>query len=218
MQAAVSASVMRKAATINVLNLVAGVAPLEPTIKPGRKVASVSVAGKFLRDYPHLVAEWDTERNDPVPDIGAIPAGGGIRPHWKCQRCGHCWRAWLTDRTSRLTQCRSCNRQWADEKTSVTGVHPELVAEWDAVGNERKSPDRTKATSNRPVLWLCFAEPHEPPAYRMSPLVRANCPARGKPGCPGCRKRLTKAAQRAQRAKVVSRSATEKAAESARTR
>lgn len=81
MQAAVSASVMRKAATITVLNLVAGVAPLEPTIKPGRKVASVNVAGKFLRDYPHLVAEWDTERNDPVPDIGAIPAGGGLRPH-----------------------------------------------------------------------------------------------------------------------------------------
>lgn len=100
----------------------------------------------------------------------------------------------------------------------MTGVHPELVAEWDAVGNERKSPDRAKATSNRPVLWLCLAEPHEHPAYRMSPLARANCLARGKPGCPGCRKRLTKAAQRAQRAKVVSRSATEKAAESARTR
>ena len=175
------------------------VAPLEPTTKPGRMVASVSVAGKFLRDYPHLMAEWDAERNDPVPDIGGIPAGRGIRPHWKCQRCGRRWRAWLTDRTSRLTQCRSCNRQWADEKTSVAGVHPELVVEWDAVGNEKKSPERTKATSDRPVLWLCLAEPDSHQPYPMSPLARANWLTRGKPGCPGCRKRLTKAAQRARR-------------------
>jgi Probable Zinc-ribbon domain len=201
MQSAVSNSVFRKADAINVLNLATGVPPLTPTIKPGRHVASQSVAGKFLRDYPHLMGEWDTELNDPVPDIGAVQAGAGIRPHWICRRCGHRWRAWMTDRTSHLTQCRSCNRQWADEKTSIAAVHPELVEEWDPDLNEKRSPDRIKATSARPAFWLCLTEPIKHDSYKMSPLARGNWIERGKPGCPECRQRLSKAALRAQRVK-----------------
>jgi hypothetical protein len=46
---AVSASVKRKAAAINVLRLAADVEPLTPTVKPGRAVSSVSVKGRRSR-------------------------------------------------------------------------------------------------------------------------------------------------------------------------
>ena len=47
------------------------------------------------------------------------------------------------------------------------------------------------------MLCVCPAEPGKHPSYMMSPMARANPLTRGKPGCPECRKRLTKAAQRA---------------------
>lgn len=199
MTEAVSASVERKAAAINVLRLAAGVEPLTPTVKPGRAVASVSVKGKTLADYPELMAEWDAERNDPVEDLASMPAGRGIRAYWKCQTCGHQWRAWLTDRTSRLTRCRICHRPWADEKTSITAVCPEIVPEWDADENGKRTPDRTKATNEVPAWWRCADAASGHPLYPMSPKARINWVGRGKPGCPACRSKLTQRAQRAAR-------------------
>ena len=73
LQDAVSASVTRTAETINVLRLAAGVAPLVVTTKPGRKVASVSIAGKTLSDKPPLMEEWDTDRNEPIENLHANP-------------------------------------------------------------------------------------------------------------------------------------------------
>lgn len=211
MQDAVSASVERKAAAINVLNLAAGVAPLTPQRQVGSAVLSVPVAGKFLRDYAELMEQWDVERNTPlvaekwnvarngpVPaHHGDIPAGMGIRPYWICRTCGNEWRAWMTDRTSRLTGCRVCKRSWATEKTSIAAVHPELVAEWDRNANGKRTPERTKATSSVVVTWLCRDYPVRHDSYSMSPRARANWIVRGKPGCPECRSKLTKAALKA---------------------
>lgn len=75
--------------------------------------------------------------------------------------------------------------------------NPEPVPEWDVAGNEKRTPDRTKATSDRPVLWLSPDEPGKHPSYPMSPMARSNWLTRARPGCPECRKRLTKAARRA---------------------
>jgi hypothetical protein len=190
-------SVERKAAAINVLRLATGGEPLEPVVGQGRSVASVSVAGKSLRDFPELMAEWDYELNGGIDDPGSIPAGRGVRPHWKCIK-GHRWRAWLTDRTKRLTRCRRCHRQWADETTSIAAVHPELVPEWDSNENDGRSPERIKATGKSPAAWTCPAGLGHP-AYSMSPLARGNKLIAGKPGCPICRQALTKAAARSPR-------------------
>jgi len=116
---------------------------------------------------------------------------------------GHRWRAWLTDRTKRLTRCRRCHRPWADETSALDVVHPELVAEWDAPTNYPKTPQRTKATSKTVVTWLCRDHPDEHPTYPMSPLARGNWITRGRPGCPECRKALTKAARRSPRRRAA---------------
>jgi hypothetical protein len=60
---------------------------------------------------------------------------------------------------------------------------------------------RTKATNDRPVLWVCPAEPGKRASYPTSPMARANWLTRAKPGCPVYRKGTTKVAQRARRAK-----------------
>jgi hypothetical protein len=102
MQDAVSASVQRKVAVVNLLHAAEGVAPLVASVAPGRSVASVSVAGMFLRDFRALMTEWDFERNVGIDDPGSIPAGTDIRSHWICDK-GHEWQAWLSDRVKRAT-------------------------------------------------------------------------------------------------------------------
>ena len=145
MRDAQTASVERKVATINVLRLAQGADPLEAAVGQGRSVASVSVAGKTLGDFPEVLAEWDWERNEGIRDPASITASANLRPHWTCA-AGHTWRAWMSDRTKRLTRCRRCHRQWADETNSLAVVHPELVAEWDPQ-NYPRTPEKTKATS-----------------------------------------------------------------------
>lgn len=195
MQDAVSASVQRKIAVVNLLHAAEGVAPLVASVAPGRSVASVSVAGMFLRDFPALMQEWDGERNVGIDDPGSIPAGRGIRPHWICDK-GHHWQAWLSDRVKRATGCRRCNRQWADETNSIATQHPELVVEWDIDQNGKRGPDRTKETSKTPVTWKCATHPGEHPSYAMSPAARCRRYVLGKPGCMTCRAALTKRARK----------------------
>lgn len=101
--------------------------------------------------------------------------------------------------TKPLTGCRRCNREWADEATSIAAVHPELVAEWDAAGNGKRSPERIKATAGSIVVWKCRAEPDAHPPYAMSPSARANQLARERPGCPEGRRSLTERARKSPR-------------------
>ncbi|WP_225310286.1 zinc-ribbon domain-containing protein [Microbacterium testaceum] len=56
--------------------------------------------------HPHLVNEWDFERNHPLL-LEEVVAGTNKRIHWKC-RCGYRWRAAGGDRVTGHG-CNECN-------------------------------------------------------------------------------------------------------------
>lgn len=183
MAAAQARSVIAKVASQNEDRRRSGLPTLVASVAPGRKVASVKVAGKMLAaDFPEVARDWDHEGNDEPLDT--VKAGSGIKAHWRCHACGHTWKAEVAQRTMRGTGCERCRTRRADETNSLAAVHPELVPEWDTETNAPLRPERIKATYAKTVSWICPADPEHPP-YRMSPFARAKHAI----GCRLCRKR-----------------------------
>ena len=178
MASAKTRSVLRLLADENDARAAAGRPPLVATVRPGRRTVSVDVRGLLLeRDFPAKARDWDIERN--TVELATVAAGSNYLAAWRCHRCGHRWRAEVNQRTKRLTRCQRCHTERADGRNSVAAVHPELVAEWDAIANGPLRPERLKATYDKAVVWRCLTDPGHPP-YRMSPATRAKRTV----GCP----------------------------------
>lgn len=157
--------------------------PLVATVSPGRKTASVKVAGLMLAaDFPLVARDWDHVANS--KPLETVKAGSGYRAHWRCHRCEHQWVASVAQRTCRQTRCERCVTERADGLNSLAAVHPDLVCEWDTAANAPLRPERIKATYDRTVCWRCPEDP-EHPLYRMSPVTRGKRSI----GCPLCRKK-----------------------------
>lgn len=189
MAAAKARSVIANVAAQNEALAEIGLPPIEVTIAPGRRTASVKVAGKMLTDFLLVARDWDAPNNDRL--IASVPAGAGYPAHWKCHRCGHTWVAPVAQRTIRQTRCQRCSTERADATNSLAAVHPELVREWNTAANGALRPERIKATYDRTVSWICPDDPEHPP-YPMSPLTRAKMPI----GCKFCRARAKSEARR----------------------
>lgn len=95
----------------------------------------------LAESHPHLVAEWDFERNlamDPPLTPETVATGSGNRVGWVCKRCGHRWLARVRCRSMRGTGCRECHLR------SRRSSSPKKA--FDATGRKgssRKSPRRT---------------------------------------------------------------------------
>jgi hypothetical protein len=147
------------------------------------KTPSVDVTGMMLTDFPRVLRDWDAGANarDPL----ALTAGSGYDAHWKCHRCGHTWHAEVAQRTKRLTRCERCSTERADGLNALAAVRPDLLPEWDAVGNGPLRPAKIKITYDNAVAWHC-PDPDHPP-YRMSPWARSKITY----GCRYCRQRAS---------------------------
>jgi hypothetical protein len=145
------------------------------------KTPSVDVAGMMLTDFPRVVRDWDAAAN--TLDPRAVKAGSGYDAHWKCHRCGHTWKAEVSQRTKRLTRCERCSTERADGLNALATVRHDLLSEWDAVANGPLRPSKIKITYDKAVGWHCADPDH--PAYRMSPWARSKITF----GCRCCRQR-----------------------------
>ena len=187
MAAAKARSVIANVAAQNEALAGIGAPPIEATVAPGRRTASVKVKGLMLTDFPLVARDWDAAANDRV--LASITAGTDYPAHWMCHRCGHAWVAPVSQRTMRQTRCERCSTERADGRNSLAALHPHLLREWDTAANGPLRPDRIKATYDRAVGWLCVDDPEHPP-FRMAPFTRSRMPI----GCPLCRRRAASAA------------------------
>jgi hypothetical protein len=188
--AAKARSVIANVAALNQSLAEIGLPPMEATVAPGRKTASVKVGGKMLTDFPLVLRDWDSVANSRL--ASSVKAGSRYKTHWKCHRCGHTWEAEIAQRTVRQTRCQRCSTERADGLNALASVRPDLVGEWDAAANAPLRPDRIKATYDKTVGWTCPDDPQHP-AYRMSPFTRAKLPV----GCPLCRRKARAQERRA---------------------
>ena len=189
----IAASFGRRLAVVSLLHERAGL-PAPAVANPQAAQPSIAVRGMTLAEFPLLLAEWDRDANPDVADPALLPAGSGKRANWVCAK-GHRWPAAVVQRTARATGCRVCFRAWATVETSIAGVHPALVSEWDA-SNHRRRPEAVKTTSRLSAVWKCADPSHA--AYAMSPAARCRRAAAGRPGCPLCA-RAARAAEKAAR-------------------
>ena len=82
----------------------------------GRGYGCPACAGRSLHSdarnsmrntHPHLVAEFDLEKNSPLTPDDLI-AGTNRRLWWTCQECNHKWRTTGSSRSSSETGCPKC--------------------------------------------------------------------------------------------------------------
>ncbi len=137
----------------------------------------------FASRFPAIAAEWDTEKNQCLPDT--VSAMSNRRVWWRCSR-GHSYEKMISNRTQQGQGCSLCAAM-DGKKGSMRIVgyndfattHPHLLSEWNYEKNGALKPTDLKAGSRRSVWWICPAG-HE----WETPLSRRT--GKRKIGCPFC--------------------------------
>lgn len=113
--------------------------------------------------YPHLVDEWDYEKN--LAEYGITPETAFVRKRtkffWHCNfGKPHSYKASIQDRVKRNMQCCVCHGKQSSIDRSVGFLYPQLAAEWCSEND--KSPYEVSPGSEYIALWKCANPNHEP--------------------------------------------------------
>lgn len=130
---------------------------------------------RYLSSYTTLMSEWAYEHNNDL-DPTALSYGSNRYAWWKCIKCGHIWRAKISNRTILHRGCPCCaNTAIVKGINDIATTRPELAKEWHPTRNVNLSPSMVTIGSRRKVWWRCPMG-HE---YLASILHRGhgtNCP------------------------------------------
>ena len=146
----------------------------------------VELKGSFADNYPHLLKEWDFEKNIGL-DPNMLPPHCGKEVWWICSTCGHSWPATMDKRANGrgCEQCAKQKRALSQQKRAVLKkgafavTHPHLIEDWDYSKNEGTPSDYSAGSSYR-ANWKCHHCGYEWP----SPI----CKRTGGHKCPNCHK------------------------------
>jgi hypothetical protein len=108
----------------------------------------------WVSGFPHLVAEWDRDRNGTLtPDT--VSAGSGRMIWWRCaEGPDHVWRAKPNNRT-RGSGCPFCANKKVSSTNHLGACFPRIAAEWHPKRNGRTTPREVLAASSRVAWWQC---------------------------------------------------------------
>ena len=142
--------------------------------------------GSFADNYPHLLKEWDYEKNIGL-DPNMIPPHCGKEVWWICSTCGHSWPATMDKRANGrgCEQCAKQKRALSQQKRAVLKkgafavTHPHLIEDWDYSKNNG-TPNDYSAGSHYRANWKCHYCGYEWP----SPIFKRT----GGHKCPKCHK------------------------------
>lgn len=115
-----------------------------------------------LNDLQYLIKQYDTTKND--KQIDEISKACIDKVWWKCNKCGHEWKAYIKARTSTKSGCPMCKFNEGTYHTFVEGKNDletwckenrmeQLLKEY-APDNELK-PSKIAAKSHKKVKWTC---------------------------------------------------------------
>lgn len=126
----------------------------------------------FALTFPHLIKEWDYEKNGDLSPYDVPPKGRKV-VWWKCIK-GHSYEARLADKANGKT-CSKCSIL----SRSIAVRKPEALKYWDYEKNT-KSPERVSYGSNQEYWWKCDkGHGFKNPVKTMT--------GKGRGGCPYCR-------------------------------
>ena len=135
-------------------------------------VGSTCLAGT----HPHLVCEWDCERNGKMTPYNVVNAKDEL-VWWKCKK-GHSWDDSIRHR-KHGRKCPYCSGKRVCDDNSLAINRPDIAKQWHPTKNGNKTPNDCTCGSNIKVWWKCgIAEDHQ---WKTSINHRTN----GK-NCPCC--------------------------------
>lgn len=104
--------------------------------------------------HPHLVAEWDYEKNYPLTPQDVL-SGSHKKVFWKCSK-GHEWDTTVKHRALRGQGCPSCaGKRKLTDGSSLEVTHPHLLDEWDYEKNIDILPKEVLSGSQKKAWWRC---------------------------------------------------------------
>lgn len=123
----------------------------------------------FATEFPHLLKEWDFEKNGDLSPYNVPPKGRSV-VWWKCKK-NHAYRAQISHKAvgKSCPECRTYNN-------SISVNKPEVLKYWDYQKNNT-SPDRVSYGSNQFYYWKCDkGHKFDAPAKSMTRNVGKGCP------------------------------------------
>lgn len=102
---------------------------------------------------PSICSEWNHEKNG---DLSPLNVGARSNKNvWWLGKCGHEWKAQISNRILRGDGCPYCSGHRVLEGfNDLATTHPELLIEWDYEKNTIK-PNTISYGSNQKVWWKC---------------------------------------------------------------
>jgi len=127
--------------------------------------------------HPHLVDEWDHEKNKPLTPT-LFSAGSNKRVGWICS-LGHRWTTQINSRGKpKGSGCPYCNGKSTLKGFNDLGTKdPELALQWHPSKNGDLKPQDVRFSSNKKIWWFCSV------GHEWEAIV--NNRSKGK-GCPYC--------------------------------
>ncbi len=136
----------------------------------------------WVSGYPHLVGQWDAERNGTLTP-STVTAGSGRMIWWRCANGpDHVWRAKPNNRTEGAG-CPFCANRSVSVTNSLATSAPRIAAEWHSDKNGLARPSDVTATSTRISWWQCSVRAE----HQWRAAIRDR--TRGDRGCPYCSRR-----------------------------
>ncbi len=130
--------------------------------------------------YPHLVAQWDADKNGYLTPAIVRPQSHK-KVWWKCDQ-GHSWQAAVYVRAAG-SRCPYCSgRKVLPGFNDLATTHPHLAPEWHPDKNLGLTPQHISCGYKQMVWWRCD-KGHE---WQASPAARGNMAS----GCPVCANRV----------------------------
>ncbi len=134
--------------------------------RKGAKQGSLRPWQLLAARAPELLVELHPTRNDNLDPPG-LAGASNRRVWWRCQECGHEWRALVSSRTAghgcpecgrrRATGAMAATKRRAPSNESLSALRPDLLAIWDYVLNRQLDPSTIGARSSQRVWWRCLA-------------------------------------------------------------
>ncbi|MEH6585693.1 MAG: zinc-ribbon domain-containing protein [Halioglobus sp.] len=124
---------------------------------------SMPLAGESLQDlFPNLCLEWDIDANlVKTPNLFSV--GSSEKVWWRCNFCGHKWRAAIANRVNG-SNCPACSIRIQNEKKTLRAIaksgcletsHSNLATEWHRTKNGTLKPSEVPPGSSQIVWWIC---------------------------------------------------------------
>ena len=132
---------------------------------------SKDTKGTLADEAPHLVSEWDYDKNI-EDDPYRVNAGAGKKAWWKC-KAGHEWQAAIHSR-ARGARCPYCSHKLPSQEYNLAVKFPALLKEWNKKRNHLISPFNILPGCVKKVWWKCKAG-HEWQAAPNSRTQGRNC-------------------------------------------